>query len=255
MNLPICGHPANKLLPFFLNGSLEGVEAESVREHVDGCARCERDLDALSDVAAVIRHRKLPILDAGAVEGRGAAGWFAPAPRLAIAAAILLPILTGVLAYRAGASREAARHRDGVEAAAGEGSSSPAAPPAAAPAPVRVAAAIDLGGGATRGTSTVPRLILARSMDLVSIRFVTPVAPNADHTLELRDPTGASILSQRVDLVLDPLGSATFVLPSDLFVSSGRYSLVVREEAGTGPGRSFEYQFLVERAADDPARR
>jgi len=255
MNPAICGHPANRLLPFYLNGSLDGAEQESVRDHVDRCERCTHEIGALSEVAAVVRQRKLPILDAEAGEARAAAdwlapaaGWRAPARRMAVAVAILLPILTGILAYRAGASRGAA-HRSAANEAAAD-----AAPSTTAPAPVRLAAAIDLGSGPARGTSTLPRLTLASSVELVSIRFVAPVAPDIDHALELHGPSGALILSRRIELVLDPLGSATCVLPRDLFRTSGPYTLGLREEPQTGEGRLFEYHFMVERAEDAPAR-
>jgi anti-sigma factor RsiW len=45
-------HAAEMLLPWFVNGTLEGAELDSVERHLRECARCQRELDSLREMQA-----------------------------------------------------------------------------------------------------------------------------------------------------------------------------------------------------------
>ena len=44
---------ADEMLPWFVNGTLEGAEWAAVEEHVRECARCRRELDLLKQLQTV----------------------------------------------------------------------------------------------------------------------------------------------------------------------------------------------------------
>jgi hypothetical protein len=231
-----CVHPANRLLPFYLNGSLEGDEQISVREHVGGCERCALELDTLSDLAAGMRGRRLPILDAAA-ERRPWGRWHS----LAAAAAIALPLLAVVFLARPRPVRSSAPPVTAPSASA----------PQPAAGPIRVAAMLDLGGGPTRDAAAAARLVLRAEDEAVTIRFAPPIgAPGASSTLALRSASGKESSPERVRLSPDPLGRVTAVFPAALFSETGGYALLLREDAGEGAVRLYEFPFQVERAAD-----
>lgn len=119
--LPLKGseHTAiDGLLPFYVNGTLQGDELDRVKQHLTGCERCRREVDWLRDVfAACEAVAPIPdtplVADLGRVpafaaraeprgwRGRIAAGWAATQPwaRMLMAAQVAgLAILGTMLA-------------------------------------------------------------------------------------------------------------------------------------------------------------
>jgi TolB-like protein/Tfp pilus assembly protein PilF len=56
-----CRSAVRDLLPWYVNGSLESEEAGSVRAHLEGCASCAAELDALGEIASLVRLHGVPI--------------------------------------------------------------------------------------------------------------------------------------------------------------------------------------------------
>lgn len=268
MTTASCTDPANGLLPFYLNGTLSDQEEISVRRHVDECDTCSREMEVLSGVAQGIRLRAL---SAASPPERKKARWSVRDALLA--AAILLPILIGVVLFRDRLTRASritgphvARQGDtsnqpgtGAPAdAASIGATRPGgeAPDAGAtngqPAgsegrSFQVAALLDLGGGPVRSGGDVPRLVLDPRVEVVSIRFTAPVPTKGRRALEIRDPAGSLLLRQEVSLVLDPLGAAICAVPASVLSVEGRYELILSEPEGESEEREFRYPFRVHR--------
>src|SRR4249920_790322 len=53
-----CNHPANELLPWYLNGSLDSAESGQVRVHLDHCLICAEELSELASVSAHLEARR-----------------------------------------------------------------------------------------------------------------------------------------------------------------------------------------------------
>jgi hypothetical protein len=262
-----CTDSANGLLLFYLNGTLSNQEEIEVRRHVDECDICSREMEVLSGVAQGVRQRALhevipPDRKDAAWSGRHAL----------LAAAILLPILTGVLLFRDRLTRtsrvtgsDAAQQQDmsapprtgGPADAASIGTRPGGEAPEPGPADrqpaggegrtLNVAALLDLRGGPVRSGADVPLLVLDPRVEAVSIRFTAPVAAEARRALEIRDPEGSLLLRQEVSLVLDPLGAAICTVPASLLAAEGRYVLVLNEVEGGSEERAFRYPFQVQR--------
>src|SRR5512143_3604002 len=49
---------ADAVLPWFVNGTLEGEEREAVEQHLRECARCRRETDLLQQLRAVCAARE-----------------------------------------------------------------------------------------------------------------------------------------------------------------------------------------------------
>jgi len=56
-----CRSAVRDLLPWYVNGSLESEEAGAVRTHLEGCTSCTAELDALGEIASLIRLHGVPI--------------------------------------------------------------------------------------------------------------------------------------------------------------------------------------------------
>ena len=81
-----CDHPANAFLAWYVNGSLEGEEECSVREHIDGCETCSSEIEFLSAVARTVRERKTPA---------ARAVWIRPAAAVAASLMFVAAFATG----------------------------------------------------------------------------------------------------------------------------------------------------------------
>jgi hypothetical protein len=117
--LPLKGseHTAiDGLLPFYINGTLQGEELDRVKQHLAGCEQCRREVDWLREIFAaceaiaplpetplVADPARIPAL-AGRIEPRGwrgriSAGWAATQPwaRMAMAAQLAGLVVLGAM--------------------------------------------------------------------------------------------------------------------------------------------------------------
>jgi len=108
-------HPGDDLQRL-LDGRLDAARASEVEAHVAGCARCQRELDAVRRVKSVLRDHlpQVPVPDAVAARVRAAASGAAPPrrfptrARVATAAAAVLALAAALvfMVVRAGAPRD-----------------------------------------------------------------------------------------------------------------------------------------------------
>jgi hypothetical protein len=245
--------PANELLPWYLNGSLEPEDAARVRDHLSACAICGREIDVLSLVAREVGEHDLALLDPSepAVppvrEARGRAGVWPVAAALAVLLA--LAAWWGVRTF---------------DARPGGGGSAVSAPPAERALPAGRTARTP-GPGQAPGSHT---LEMAMAWDLttprrgdapeaafppppaeaavVTLRVTAPVAPDSTFEVELRCPDGSVLTGRPGRLMLDPLARAAYALPASTLRTEGRYEMVLREfpEGGSAP-REYLFRFHV----------
>ena len=206
-----CHHPANDLLAWYVNGSLEDAEETSVQEHLEDCRICSGEVESLARVAGIVRERKVPILatdDAGGSRRR---------PLYAIAAAVLVIAAVGlgwVLTTR-GPSLESTF-------------------------------VVDLKGGLRRDDAGPPKFSLPRGADSVAIKFAVLGEPAAPYRIELRGPSGVLLIRDEDRLLFDAVGVCTYTLPARLLRSRGAYELLVTENKPAGAPRVFRYPFRLE---------
>jgi hypothetical protein len=91
---------AEELLPWLVNGSLSGAEAQALRDHLDGCAACRSALRAEQRLAAAVARRD-PRDQAEEATWRRLRSRIAPEPRLPAtvrrAAWAVLPLAAALL--------------------------------------------------------------------------------------------------------------------------------------------------------------
>jgi len=243
-----CHHPANGLLPFHLNGSLEEGEDAEVRAHLAGCPICAAEVETLAGVAAVVRQAPFPILD-------GARSRRRPAPWLALpAAAALGALATGLVWMSAGSGvRRPAPVDDERAAAAVSAADTTGRDDArdderrAEPAPMTPAAHLDLKGGPTRAQGEAPHLLLETGMDVVVLSLILPLRPGPEDRLALADPSGRTVALSG-PLTVDSFGRATFVVPRPALATPGPYVLSLQRAHGVDPAEApLHYPFIVDR--------
>ena len=230
MNSPTCRDPARELLPFYLNGSLEGAEAAAVPAHVESCAVCSRDLDELSQVAAAIEKY-------GAVAAREDEARSRPAPSrrrpLILAAAVLIPVIAGALwGYLA---------LSGRGRAAREGALTPTSE-------TRVVT-MDLGSGPMRGQGALPVLHLSAVTDRVRFIFFVPVTPEGRYSAEIRDYDGSVLLPEQRLGALDSLGRARLEVSAERLGPRGERELVAYREDSGSRREAYRFPFTVHRGS------
>ena len=191
MTQPVCHDPANALLPWHLNGTLEGDEAAAVRAHLETCAVCTSELVDLAEIAAGAR---------AGMSRFGLRRWW-PA-----AAALLLPIALGVVWS---ASRFGARS-PGVE-----------------PAPLQPIARLDLGAGPVRGAGAVPRLVLPASTERVALSLVLPVVPEGPTRIQLESTSGKVLADSPAGGGCAVGTGCTYSVGASLVSEPGRYAVVI----------------------------
>jgi putative zinc finger protein len=212
---PECRAAARELLGFYLNGSLEQDEEETVRAHLDVCPMCSAEIDELSTVAAAIE-----------AHGTGAATDHFRTPRalgLAAAVAVLLSAMLYVSYLRHGGSR-----------------------------PVEMAGTgelhVDLSVGALRGEEGVPSLTLTPAARNVIVSFIPPARAGARYRVVVLDPGGRAVIDDAPLGDLDSMGRASVVLPASKLRFPGRYQVVLQPEGSEGGAPASMYPFEVRRS-------
>ena len=231
-----CGHEANSLLSWYLNGSLAEDEEAAVKAHVASCEVCAEELDQLAEVAEGLSELQDPLEDRAGDPQRTPARPAAN-PRFAArparrrwtyaAAALLLSAALGLYWVYLGLPGLGGGRMTGV--------------------------LLDLGTGPSRDLSGPPSLALDPAVEAVTFSLVLPsgVGP---FTLELRDAEGRALATHAEPPARDPMGRVLYTVPASL-LGPGEHALVVRERAGDPPTRSertFSYPFIV--AREDPQR-
>jgi predicted anti-sigma-YlaC factor YlaD len=266
-----CRSSVRDMLPWYLNGSLEGGEAVAVRDHLADCAECSAELDALGEIAGLVRVHGVPI----APRPRTAA-FPAPVPSLpgaprirrrrltfvsAVAAVLAMAAILGFFRFqalqpmpRAAADPDAgASSRDGAAVPPDIAAPPPGpgtAPPESAAAPM-VVAHLDLGAGPTRGEGAIPVLSIPAGAGRVEVTFVIP--GGGDRASVRIEDDARRAVSEWIPLNgHDALGHSTVVFPASAFGHAGFYDLVLsqREAGATTPGGSdprqqYRYSFRL----------
>ncbi len=229
-----CSDPANALLPWYLNGTLEKEEEAAVARHVAACWVCAREIDELSPIAVAIdeagSRRRLRGDEKGKPAHVGRV-W-------AWAASVVLIVMAGAFwtlhGFRIG--------------------NAPPATPSAKHTPAANAdtrglrASLDLRSGTMRDGRGAPRLTLPRGAAWVDVQFFAPIVPQARLVVRLQGRDGHN-LTEGLDLPpIDALGRCTYPIPAELVASPGDYAVVVTEEGS--PARDYRYPFRVEAPSD-----
>ncbi|HET6373550.1 MAG TPA: zf-HC2 domain-containing protein [Candidatus Polarisedimenticolia bacterium] len=235
-----CDHPANKLLPWYANGSLDVEETASVKNHAASCRTCRREIEILLEVGRAVGEGDLPVLATHeSPPARGRAGL-----RLGLgaAAAVVLAISATLLFWWV--------PRGSEPVAVG----TPVVPTQAQPGPatpaLRATQVLDLKGGPIRADGTSPSFAINRQTELVAIVFLAPVNSDVSRRVELRGPMGAVIARLEEDLRLDELARATLTVPADLIRAAGNYEVVLQEESVGAAPRAYRFPFKIEPPPD-----
>ena len=250
------------MLPWYLNGSLEGGEAVTVRDHLEGCADCTAELDALGEIAGLVRVHGVPIAPRprsaafpapvaslpGAPRGRRRPLTFVSALAAVLAVAAILGFFRFQALHpippRAAAAPDAG-------AAAPDGPATPSAP-RAPQAPV-VVARLDLGAGPTRGDGVLPLLKIPTGAEQVEVSFVVP--GGGDHaSVRIEDDARRGVSGWIPVSGHDPLGRSTVVFEASAFGRAGTYDLVLSQSEPGGPAgagsdarEQYRYSFRLDR--------
>lgn len=232
-----CG-PAQRLLPFYLNGSLEGEEGEAVRLHLETCDACRREMGMLLPLARAIEEQGAavqaasgplatsevspPNSRAAGAAGAKRAAWLAAAAAALVAAGLWVVLRLG------------------------------GAPPDRAAGPE----VLDLGNGQMRGEGPLPVLPARPGERGVTLVCLVPVSPNARYAADLLD-AGGQVLAHAEDLgPPDSLGRISWTVPRGPLRAAGEYELAISRTDETGVRRDFRYGFRIEApAGDDPTSR
>ena len=204
-----CRHPASGLLPWYVNGSLQGTEREWVAGHVALCETCQQECEAIARSSETIvssraepaRHSRLPYVLAGVMTIPAVLGIYClwPKPRMA-----MRPIQR-----------------------------------------LSPAVYLDLGAGPTRSAETVQELAPHDDTGAVVISFLVPLSEHAVYSFDLEGPHGAALARNEPLGDIDELGRCTYALPAALLRAAGAYAIVVRVTESDGETRLYPYPFQV----------
>jgi hypothetical protein len=210
------------LLPFYLNGSLDGEEEAQVREHLETCPACGDQLDALSEIGMAIEAHGMP--DRIVASAPVAPRWRAVSSR-ALVAVLALPAFAGIiwalLGFPTGRSVQESL--------------------------IVPATTLDLGYGPSRGGDEAPQVVLSGAEGIVVLSFSLPSPAGSSRSCEITGPDGGSLARSTLPSHPDPLGRYTMSLSSILFRSPGTYTLSVGAASGGDGSREFRYPFRVDR--------
>ena len=252
-----CRSSVRELLPWYLNGSLEGGEAVTVRDHLDGCADCSAELDALGEIAGLVRVHGVPIAPRPRTAAFPAPVASLPgAPRVrrrrvtfvsAVAAMLAVTAILGFFRFQALrpiAPRVASAPEPGAPAPAVVAPDLEATPQQPA-API-VVARLDLGAGPTRGDGALPVLSIPSGVGRVEISFVVPGGGDRA-SVRIEDDARRAVSGWIPVSGHDVLGHSTVVFPASTFRHTGSYDLVLsqHEPAGSGGPEQYRYSFRL----------
>lgn len=219
---PSCGDPAHELLDFYLNGSLADDEHERVRSHLETCAVCAAEIDAIAGLAAAVdrhgtRRRRLAVGGAGL--------------RLALAAAAVVAVAVALFWFQG----------------RGRGSGP-------APSMTRAEIDLDLSAGVLRDTDDPPAVTLGPDARSVRASLFPPLDAGARPRAVVLDAAGRPVMPEVVLPPLDAAGRAEIVIPASSLSRAGRYEVVLLAEARADvpDARVAVYPFDVRRPDGGP---
>jgi len=215
-----CRHAAGHLLPYLVNGSLEGSEADAARAHLDECADCTRDFEDLSAIAALLETHGLPVPADSRSAGRRPGGRRA---LFALAAALVVVAALGLV----WTVRRGIPWPDGHEDPGGQ------------------EIVLDLGVGPQRGTGTLPALVPIAGARTARLTFFAPVDGGETPAAEIRGPGGVLVVPARPLPSPDDTGRFSLTAPLGGMTVPGTYELVVRRTLADGAVRSYRFPFEV----------
>jgi hypothetical protein len=215
MKPPTCDDPANALLPWHVNGSLEGEEAASVHAHLERCPVCAREVRELVELAAMASLERPEVTQTRT---------WSRTQVLAVAAAVLLPIVLGV-------ALAIARPWSGTTGSL--------------PAPaLQLTARLDLGSGPVRGSETFPRISIPPGTERVAVSLLLPVVPEGPLSIQLRGPSGKLLTEAPATPDCVRGQGCTYTLPASMLTEPGPYAFVF-VRPGTPVEQGYSYPFTV----------
>jgi putative zinc finger protein len=235
---PECGHPANELLDFYVNGSLQGEEAAMVAAHVAACDACARDVRELQSLSEAIgTHGVEPAADPR--PGRAVWGWLAAAAAL---------IVVGTILYR---FLRPAPSETRIASAPPADSAPPAGPPGVvAPAPAGAEVGLDLGVGTLRDAGgSPPRVELAPGVAVLRLTLAPPVVPGANLRIGVIGPNNEEILPEAALPPYDSMGRVAIAIDATRLAKSGTYQVLVKATTPSS-GDAFLYPFEIFRRTE-----
>ena len=230
---PECGHPANELLDFHVNGSLEGDEAAMVAAHVAACAACARDLRELQSLSEAI-----------AAHGVAPASAWRGGSRLWIGLGTAAAVVVGIIFWAADGSQVFQLVRSGAS------ESQVAALPPGNGAPAVVEDTLDLGSGTWRGAAAgPPRVKLAPGVSVLRLTLTHP-APGTKLRFGVRGPGDEETVTDEALPSHDAMGRVTIAVPVSRFTTSGNYEVVLKSVTPGSEAGLYTYPFEVRISSD-----
>ncbi len=220
-----CEHESNLLLPWYVNGSLEGAEEARVGEHLRGCAVCAAEERVLALIARGLSRQGMPPEEAAAPRSRLAK------PLALAAAGIAVAICVYVV----------------VRLLEGRGIVDPG------PSDLTGAVVLDLGSGPPRSQGDSPRLAIEPETRLVVVKLNVPPRRGARYSLVIQGPDGRGRGRREPLTNRDAFGSFAPALPVEWFSDDGLHLLLVQEEGPEGQTRSYPFAVQVGRTASPRA--
>jgi hypothetical protein len=109
--------------------------------------------------------------------------------------------------------------------------------------PMARVALLDLKAGPTRSQDSPPVLAAPAGTEMVVVRFLVPLNPDASYGLELQDVDGR-MLARLDDLgERDRFGAYSVAISASLLPAPSQYVLLVRERTTAGEERLYTYPF------------
>lgn len=223
MAKPPCRDAASALLPWYLNGTLEEAQEDTVRKHLQNCPLCRSEIEVLSDFSVALEEKfeNEPPVGTRATPRRFRA-W-------AMAAAAVVILAAGAALWRLGAP---GRHEpNGTRISQGE-------------------TVLDLGAGPDRGTQDIPWIASPGRDQAVRLRFVPPLRAEASYEVTIQGNGGAVVYrGQPGPLRPDASGRSDLVISGERLSEPGNYQLVLRRTSGQRPG-DYVLPFEVRRPSE-----
>ena len=211
MRPPECRHPANGLLPWFVNGNLHGTELEWVSDHVASCDLCAFECEALAEAPVdIVTQVPAPPRKSGHLP-------------YALVGLISIPVVLGIYCLWPHGQTVFGSDIEQLSASA----------------------YLDLGAGPKRASEQLKEAKLQQGVGSVVVSFLVPLSDRAVYTFDLQGPHGMTLARNKPLGRIDEMGRCTYALPARLMRTPGEYAIVLRVTEPSGESRLYPYPFLV----------